>query len=146
MSALPNNILEGWTVMVVEDDPVSMDVAIIVLENYGAHVFTAINGEQALDILESIRPDFIISDLSMPVLDGWGFIKAVKKDRTLAEIPVIALTAHAYSDDRKRAISEGFHNYLTKPFTVETFVSDLLQLLDNIPDFQGALLRNPKAN
>jgi CheY-like chemotaxis protein len=70
----------------------------------------------------------------MPVMDGWGFIHALKKDRALAEIPAIALTAHAMIGDRDRAFAAGFHNYLTKPLTADTFIYDLLKLLMDIPE------------
>jgi len=70
----------------------------------------------------------------MPVMDGWGFIHALKQDRALEEIPAIALTAHAMIGDRERAVSAGFHNYLTKPLTADTFIYDLLKLLMDIPE------------
>jgi CheY-like chemotaxis protein len=69
----------------------------------------------------------------MPVLDGWGVVQEMKKDRSLMEIPIIALTAHAMVGDRQRAVSAGFHNYLTKPLTVETFMQDLVNLIIDIP-------------
>jgi len=69
----------------------------------------------------------------MPVMDGWGFINALKADRGLADIPVIALTAHAMQGDRERALAAGFHNYLVKPLTVDTFIRDLVNLLIDIP-------------
>jgi CheY-like chemotaxis protein len=69
----------------------------------------------------------------MPVLDGWGLIKALKNDPLIKDIRVIALTAHAMVGDRERAVAGGFHNYLTKPLTVDTFIQDLVNLLMAIP-------------
>lgn len=130
---ISRDILKGWKVLVVDDEEDSLNVATRILKYYGAHVVTAGNGEEGLDVARSESPRFIISDLSMPHMDGWGLIEVLKKDRGLAEIPVIALTAHAMIGDRQRAIEAGFHNYLTKPLTPATFMRDLLNLLMDIP-------------
>ncbi len=132
---LPEDILDGWIVLVVDDDPNSLDIASTLLRHYGATVFTAVNGHEALAVLSEVQPHFIISDLSMPVMDGWTFIKTLKANRATADVPVIALTAENWMEGRQRAIASGFHNYLTKPLTATTFVRDLLSLLVDIPDF-----------
>lgn len=132
MSEYPQNVLEDWNVLVVEDDPISMDIVRRILSAYGARVYYAVNGKNALDILERIDPQFILSDLSMPIMDGWHFIEAVRADPRYTDLPVFALTAHAMNGDREKAISAGFHNYMTKPFTVETFMDDLMSLLDEM--------------
>lgn len=131
---LPVNLLEGWDIVVVDDEPDSLEVAEIILDAFGANVRTGTNGLEGLNLVRQARPRFVISDISMPVLDGWGFIHELKSDQSLAEIPAIALTAHAMIGDRERAISAGFHNYLTKPLTAETFIYDLLKLLMDIPE------------
>lgn len=131
---LPDNLLEGWDIVVVDDEPDSLEVAEIILDAFGANVRTGANGLEGLNLVRKARPRFVISDISMPVLDGWGFIYELKNDRTLMEIPAIALTAHAMLGDRERAISAGFHNYLTKPLTADTFIYDLLKLLMDIPE------------
>lgn len=133
MAELPKNLLEGWNVVVLDDEIDSLEVAEVILLEYGANVYTAMNGEAGLELVRKIRPRFVISDLSMPKMDGWHFISSMKADRELAEIPVIALTAHAMIGDRDRALSAGFHNYLTKPLTARTFITDLVKLLLDIP-------------
>ncbi|NOG51486.1 MAG: response regulator [Chloroflexi bacterium] len=134
MSAIAKDVLKGWKVLVVDDEPDSLDVARRILTIYGAEVQTGTNGQEGLQIVRKWRPDFIISDLSMPVMDGWGFLFELKDDRSTTEIPVIALTAHAMIGDRERGIAAGFHNYMTKPLTVKTFMHDLLRLLVDIPE------------
>jgi CheY-like chemotaxis protein len=133
METIPDNLLAGWDIVVVDDEEDSLEVAEVILLEYGANVHTAINGADGLEVVRKVRPRFIISDLSMPVMDGWGFINALKADRGLADIPVIALTAHAMQGDRERALAAGFHNYLVKPLTVDTFIRDLVNLLIDIP-------------
>lgn len=125
--------------MVLEDEQDSLEVAEIILNEYGAIVHTASNGKEGLEIVRRVKPRFVISDLSMPVMDGWGFISHMKADTGLSQIPVIALTAHAMVGDRERAIAAGFHNYLTKPLTVDTFMADLVGLLIDIPSLAESL-------
>ncbi len=131
---VPRDVLLNWDVLVVDDEPDSLEVASHILRYYGANVIVAENGQAGLDAVRAKRPKLIISDLSMPVMDGWGFIATLKRDRATMDIPAIALTAHAMLGDRERAISAGFHNYLSKPLTPATFMKDLLRLLVDIPE------------
>jgi CheY-like chemotaxis protein len=139
MIDLPNDLLKGWDIVVIDDEEDSLMVAQIILDEYGANTHVGSNGEEGLALIRSVRPKFVISDLSMPVLDGWGLIHKMLNDPALKDIPAIALTAHAMIGDRERAIAVGFHNYLTKPLTVETFIQDLVNLLANIPELAGEL-------
>jgi CheY-like chemotaxis protein len=97
------------------------------------------NGVQALKSMRRSLPDFILSDLSMPEMDGWQLINELKQNRDTFEIPVIALTAHAMPGDRERAITAGFVNHLTKPLDPDKFISQLLGLLVEIPQFVGRI-------
>jgi CheY-like chemotaxis protein len=132
---IPQNLLSGWTVVLIDDQEDSLMVAEIILEAYGATLHTARNGQEGLEKIREVRPDFVISDLSMPTMDGWSMIDAIQRDRALANIPVIALTAFSSSSDRAKAFAMGFYNYLTKPLTVDTFMQDLYKLLIDIPAF-----------
>jgi len=140
-SAIRRDILQNWTVVVVDDEPDSLEVAVRILRHYGADVHTAVNGSDGLNRIRSLRPKLVISDLSMPEMDGWGMLGELKLDRATIDIPVIALTAHAMVGDRERAIMAGFHNYLTKPLTPATFMKDLLVLLTDIPGFAHELIQ-----
>ncbi len=131
--ALKHNTLSNWKVVVIDDDPASLEIAATLLANFGAEVFEAIDGEEGLERIRSIRPRFVVCDLDMPRIDGWEVIQALKDDRELADIPVVALTAHSMIGDRQKAIAAGFHNYLTKPLTPSTFLNDLLRLLSDAP-------------
>jgi CheY-like chemotaxis protein len=133
------DILKDWNVMVVEDEADSLEVAVRILRYHGATVSSATNGKEALEMVRQVRPRFIISDLSMPVMDGWEFLYEMKLERDTMDIPVIALTAHAMVGDRQRAIEAGFYNYLTKPLTATTFMQDLLRLLLDEPNFASEL-------
>lgn len=133
------DILKSWEVVVIDDEPDSLEVASRILGFYGAIVYTAADGKDGLDLIRQKRPKFVISDLSMPVMDGWEMLFEIQQDRHIAQIPIIALTAHAMVGDRTRAIEAGFYNYLTKPLTPATFMGDLLRLLLDVPDFHAVL-------
>lgn len=142
----PKRPLSNWVVMVVDDEPDSRDVAQMMLELAGAAVHTAEDGKQALDLIKGqhIRPDFILSDLSMPVMDGWQLMYHLTDNRATSEIPVIALTAHAMRGDRDRALAAGFRNHITKPLNAAKFMEELLRILVDIPEFERAFA-NAKA-
>jgi CheY-like chemotaxis protein len=127
------DLLQDQKILVIDDEPDSLEVAAILLEMHGAKVITAVNGKEGLALAKLHHPLFIIADLSMPEMDGWEMLHELKIDRTSLEIPVIALTAHAMQGDRSRAIAAGFHNYLSKPLTPETFIQDLLHLVMDVP-------------
>lgn len=133
MSKIPNDLLAGWDVVIVDDEGDSLEVARYILDFYGANVNVGNNGREGLEVIRSVRPKFVISDLSMPDMDGWELLRQLKDDTRTADIPVIALTAHAMTGDRERAVAVGFHNYLTKPLTASTFIEQLLRLLLDIP-------------
>src|SRR5690606_32880896 len=96
------DILQGWEVVVIDDEPDSLEVASRILRFYGANVYTASNGKEGLELIRHHRPKFVISDLSMPVMDGWEMLFEIQQDRHIAQIPIIALTAHAMMGDRTR--------------------------------------------
>jgi CheY-like chemotaxis protein len=135
---IPPDAFQNWTVVVVEDDPDSRTVVTMLLEMHGATVITASNGEEGLEVIQANRPRFVISDLSMPEMSGWELIEALKQgDRPIAEIPVIALTAHAMDYDRRRAINAGFQNFITKPLQPEKFIRQIVTFLAvDIPELQ----------
>jgi CheY-like chemotaxis protein len=129
----PLDLIKNQTILVVDDEPDSLEVAMTLLQLYDAVVHTASNGLEGLEAAKKHRPLFIISDLSMPEMSGWEMLNALKQDRSTLDIPVIALTAHAMEGDRHRAIAAGFHNYLTKPLRPDTFIRDLLDVVMDIP-------------
>jgi CheY-like chemotaxis protein len=133
---IPIDLMNGWTVVAIDDEPDSLDVVTLLLEMYGATVIGAENGQVGLEKIRQHRPRFVISDLTMPEMTGWDLIEALKREsRPISEIPVIALTAHAMDHDRSKAIQMGFYNFITKPLHPETFVNQVLSFLaDSYPD------------
>lgn len=136
---MQGDILKGQKILVVDDEPDNLEVVTMLLEMYDADVVTASNGQEGVEMTLKHHPKFIISDLSMPVMSGWQMIHILKNDRSTMDIPVIALTAHAMTGDRQRALAAGFHNYLSKPLQPETFIRDLLQLVIDTPAIANLL-------
>ncbi|MCU0475529.1 MAG: response regulator [Anaerolineae bacterium] len=133
----PNkDILKGWKLLIVEDEPDNLDVIGRILNHFGATIETATDGKEGLAALERFTPDVIISDISMPVMDGWEFCYTVQNTPAIAHIPLIALTAHAMLGDRERALAAGFSGYITKPITPGTFITQLLEHLQMHPSFK----------
>lgn len=131
--------LQGWRVLVVDDEPDSLEVASRLLKFAGAEVSTAVNGLDALSKVHHVHPQLIITDLSMPEMDGWGLLNRLKVERDTLEIPVIALTAHTMAGDRERAIAAGFHNHISKPLDPVRFISQLINIVVDIPELKAQL-------
>jgi CheY-like chemotaxis protein len=131
--------LQGWKVLVVDDEPDSLEVASRLLKYAGADVTTATNGMEALEKVREVRPQLVITDLSMPKMDGWGLLEQLKLERDTLEIPVIALTAHTMPGDRERAIAAGFHNHIPKPLDPVRFISQLINIVVDIPELKAQL-------
>jgi len=129
--------LENWLVLIVDDEEDSLEVAQLLLEMAGAQVLTAMNGREALEIIGMHRPHFILSDLSMPEVDGWRLVYDLNRGHSTPDIPVIALTAHAISGDRERALKAGFANYIAKPLDPDKFIQQLLKMLVEIPELSS---------
>jgi PAS domain S-box-containing protein len=107
--------LKGICVLVVDDEPDARALVKRILEECGAAVQTAGSAAEALEMLSDLRPDLVISDIGMPELDGYEFIRRVRALATGARMPAIALTAFARSEDRTRALRAGFVAHVAKP-------------------------------
>jgi CheY-like chemotaxis protein len=114
-----------WRVMVVDDEPDNLEVIAETLEFCGAQVATARHGGEGLDMYERFHPTLVLVDLSMPIMDGWQMRARLKTNPAYDGTPIIALTAHALSGDRERALAAGFDGYLTKPVSVITILDDI---------------------
>ncbi len=144
MKPIPR-LLEGWDVLVVDDEQDSLEVANRLMQIAGANVVTASNGKDALALVVKVKPRFILTDLSMPIMDGWEFLYRLKLDRATADLPVIALTAHTMPGDRDRAIAAGFHNHISKPLDPTKFIQQLMNLLVDIPELAALIQSKTEA-
>ena len=109
----------GGRILVVEDNPVNQEVAASFLRDFGYQVVLAGNGAEALARLEESDVLAVLMDCQMPVMDGFEATARLRRDPRFSELPVIALTANATEEDRRRCISVGMNDFITKPFVAE---------------------------
>ena len=102
-------------VLLVEDHEEIWDFLSRRLKRRGFDVTVATDGQAGVDQARALKPDIMLLDMNLPVLDGWSAARALKADPETASIPIIALTAHAMSGDRERAIAAGCDDYHPKP-------------------------------
>jgi two-component system, cell cycle response regulator DivK len=115
-------------ILLVEDNEMNRDMLSRRLQRRGFEVVIAVDGAEGVALANSEIPDLILMDMSLPVMDGWEATKTIKANSTTQSIPVIALTAHAMSGDREKALDAGCDDYDTKPI-------DLPRLLTKIDTF-----------
>jgi two-component system, cell cycle response regulator DivK len=116
-------------VLLVEDNEANRDMLGRRLQRRGYEVAVAADGGAALEQARALRPDLVLLDLSLPVLDGWTVARMLKADAATASIPVIALTAHAMAGDRERALAAGCDDFATKPVDFEALLAAIEVLL-----------------
>ena len=116
-------------ILLVEDNEMNRDMLSRRLLRKGFEVVMAVDGGQAVSMAESEHPDLILMDMSLPVIDGWEATRRVKAAKATAHIPIIALTAHAMSGDREKALSAGCDDYDTKPIEMPRLLEKIDALL-----------------
>jgi two-component system, cell cycle response regulator DivK len=117
-------------ILLVEDNEMNRDMLSRRLERRGYEVVIAVDGQQGVDLALSNRPDLILMDMSLPVIDGWEATRQLKARDDMKATPIIALTAHAMSGDREKALAAGCDDFDTKPV-------DLPRLLQKIEALIG---------
>jgi two-component system, cell cycle response regulator DivK len=116
-------------ILIVEDNEMNRDMLSRRLARRGYVVVTAVDGEQGLVAAEAERPDLILMDMSLPVMDGWEATRRLKAESATQTIPVIGLTAHAMTGDRDKAMAAGCDDYDTKPVELPRLLEKIEALL-----------------
>ncbi|HYW10262.1 MAG TPA: response regulator [Longimicrobium sp.] len=116
-------------ILLVEDNPDNRAIYGTILRHFGFEVAEAETGEDGVRMAREISPALILMDVAMPGMDGWEATRILKGDPETAGIPVIALTAHAMSEDRRRAEEVGCDGYLSKPVEPRRVVAEVERLL-----------------
>jgi CheY-like chemotaxis protein len=113
-------------ILIVEDNELNRDLLVQLLED-DYELVTTDNGAAGVEMAQQERPDLILMDMSLPVMDGWEATRRLKADGRVKHIPVIALTAHAMSSDEEKALAAGCDDYLAKPLDEDLLFDKLDQ-------------------
>jgi CheY-like chemotaxis protein len=118
-------------ILLVEDNEMNRDMLSRRLTRNGFEIVIAVNGQEGVDLAISAQPDLILMDLSLPVIDGWEATRRVKANPATANIPVIALTAHAMAQDKEKAMAAGCDDFDTKPVELQRLLEKIKGLLNS---------------
>ena len=112
-------------VLVVEDSPVNLQLALMQLQSLGYETGSAMNGREALEELGKQAYDVILMDCQMPRMDGYEATRQIKNLRP--DLPVIGVTAHAFAEERKRCLKAGMSDHVSKPVDVDVLISTIMK-------------------
>ena len=112
-------------ILIVEDNEMNRDMLGRRLERRGFEIDFALDGQEGLDKMRERKPDLVLMDMGLPVLDGWQATTQAKEDDDLKDIPIIALTAHALETDRQKALAAGADDFDTKPVDIDRLLSKI---------------------
>jgi two-component system, cell cycle response regulator DivK len=118
-----------FKILVIEDNEMNRDMLSRRLQRRGYHVDSAATGVQGVEAARASSPDLVLMDLSLPEMDGLDATRRLKGDAATRHIPIIALTAHALSTDRQRALEAGCDDYDTKPLDFQRLLQKMDRLL-----------------
>jgi len=125
--------MSSKSILIVDDNIDNLDLAQIVLESEGYEVQVAEDATQAIDRLSSYRPNLILMDLQLPGMDGLELTRQLRKDPSMNDVPIVALSAYAMKGDQEKARAAGCSGYITKPINTRTFPGVVRGYLDARP-------------
>lgn len=117
------------TLLIVEDNEMNRDMLSRRLQRRGYDILIATDGAEGLAAARERNPDLVLMDMSLPVIDGWEATRQLKSEEATRNIPIIALTAHAMSGDRQRAVDAGCDDFDTKPIELDRLLGKIEQCL-----------------
>jgi len=116
-------------VLIVEDDPKSLKLARDMLQVSGYATLEATNGKEGVELARIEKPDLVLMDIQLPVMDGLEAIKLLKNDDVTKDIPIIAMTAYAMKGDEEKIWEAGCDGYLSKPIDVKAFLKKISEII-----------------
>ena len=123
----------AYKILVVDDEPTIVRLMEFILARQGHEMLVAVNGEEALEKIQTHKPDLVLLDIMMPRIDGYEVARRVRADGETAHLPIIMLSAKAQEADIRKGMEVGVNEYITKPFSPDQLVhvvSDYLSRLD----------------
>ena len=127
------SVCAGAHVLLAEDEPLNRDLAKGLLESFGVRVDLAEDGRQAVERVSQVDYDMVLMDVQMPTMNGIDAARAIRLLKSGATLPIVALTANAFEEDRRRCHDAGMDDYITKPFTQDQLLSAVARWLARKP-------------
>jgi len=121
----------GERILVIEDNPINLELITYLLKSFSYTVLSATNGDEGIDLAHSQRVDLIICDVHLPGMDGYQVARRLKEHPVLRNIPLVAVTALAMMGDREKALAAGFNSYISKPIIPENFIKQIEEVIRN---------------
>ena len=121
-----------YTVLIVDDIPVNIILLKTMLARTNVKILTAVNGQEALDTVRQLRPQVVLLDIQMPILNGLEVLKEIKADPNLKDIAVIMVSAYTSSEDIEQSMSLGASGFIKKPVIMDILLSTVTAELDKI--------------
>lgn len=112
-------------ILVIEDNAQNLYLVTFILEKHGYTVYQATSGDDGLCLANEVRPDLILLDIQLPVMDGYTVARELKKNPLLFSIPIIAVTSYAMPGDKETALKAGCSGYIEKPIDPDTFMDQV---------------------
>lgn len=112
-------------ILVLEDNRANLDLMVYLLEAFGYTAFSAMDGEEGVQVAHREQPKLILCDIDLPKLDGYGVLQKLKSESEFSHVPIVAVTALAMVGDRDKILKRGFNGYISKPITPETFIDEI---------------------
>ena len=116
-------------ILLIEDNEANRFLTRVLLENAGHEVHVRVNGREAFQAVNSIRPDLILVDIQLPDIDGYEIARTLKGTPEWSQIPLVAVTSFAMAGDREKAHQSGFSGYIEKPIDYQTFAAEIAKFL-----------------
>jgi CheY-like chemotaxis protein len=114
-------------ILIIEDNEQNLYLISFILEKHGYEVFAAQDGQEGIDMATSVKPDLILLDIQLPVMDGYTVARQLRTNAEFAQIPIIAVTSYAMTGDREKTIEAGCNGYIEKPINPDTFLQQVEQ-------------------
>ncbi|MBN2538915.1 MAG: response regulator [Deltaproteobacteria bacterium] len=114
-------------ILVIEDNEQNLYLVRFILEQNGYEVFAALDGQSGIEMAASLKPDLILLDIQLPLMDGYAVARNLRQDPALADTPIVAVTSYAMTGDREKTIEAGCDGYIEKPIDPDTFMAQVEQ-------------------
>ena len=124
--------MAGEKILIIEDNPMNMELTTDLLKVSGYVVTQAETAEQGIKMAQGQKPDLIIMDIGLPVMDGLSAVEILKKDEKTRDIPILALTSYAMKGDREKILEAGCEGYLAKPIDTRKFADEVKAILKKV--------------